>query len=96
MLDDYGFGYLALVFESKQTVREPRPDFITATNSFLHSPLCEPDHLAPLLQSFKVPLLTCSATPADGEPLQTRFSVMTGERPAFACTARTFTKILWD
>ena len=42
-------------FESKQTVREPRPDFITATNSFLHSPLCEPDHLAPLLQSFKVP-----------------------------------------
>jgi len=64
--------------ESKQTVREPRPDFIPATNSFLHSPLCEPELVAPLLQSFKVR----SATPANGEPLQTRFSVMTGHYKA--------------
>ena len=38
--------------ESTQTVREPRADFIPATNSFLHSSLCVPEHLAPRLQCF--------------------------------------------
>jgi hypothetical protein len=73
MLDNYGFGYLALVLRIKADCSRAKIRYHLGYELFLHSPLCEPEHLAPLLQSFKVR----SATPANGEPLQTRFSVMT-------------------
>ena len=41
----------------------------------LHSPLCDPGHLASLLQRSLDPR---SATPAEGDGVRTRFSVITG------------------
>ena len=42
---------------ANQRVREPRPDLIAATNSSLHSPLCDLEHLA---RCFEVPSIRYS------------------------------------
>jgi hypothetical protein len=42
---------------ANQRVREPRPDLIPATNSSLHSPLCDLEHLA---RCFEVPSISYS------------------------------------
>jgi hypothetical protein len=51
--------YLALVLRSTQAVDEPRSNFFPATNSSLHSPLCDSGQLT-LLRSFNVPSISYS------------------------------------
>jgi hypothetical protein len=70
--------YLALVLRTKADCLRAKTRFLLAKNSSLHSPLCDLGHIASLLQRSLDPR---SATPAEGDRVRTRFSVMTGTNP---------------
>jgi len=53
MLDDYGFGYLALVLRIKADCSRAKTRFHPGYQLFLQSPLCELEHLVRCFKASK-------------------------------------------